>query len=316
MKRIVLILIVFSFAAQAKCDTHARNLVHAYPHFLKTCRNNRIVWRDGTQMVYDDGKPKGRTRDGVIVHPDIEDMFHDSYIRERYPNPAHDPGRNRYEPLFRKMYGDSAAQVRRHLTTISWFGQKVRVTKVNDVHRHLAAVEHDLRQLVKSKPALKKFLTPIGGTFKWRKIAGTNRLSVHSFGAAIDINVKYSAYWRWVKGKYKYHNDIPTSIVKIFESHGFIWGGKWYHYDTMHFEYRPELFGGRRPTVSHKPSKTQPINKAIPTPAASREYTVVSGDTLYGIAIKLHTKVDALRLANGLSGDTIRVGQKLRIPGL
>ncbi|MDD5211432.1 MAG: M15 family metallopeptidase, partial [Sulfuricurvum sp.] len=23
--------------------------------------------------------------------------------------------------------------------------------------------------------------------------------------------------------------------------YGFIWGGRWYHYDTMHFEYRPEL---------------------------------------------------------------------------
>ena len=26
--------------------------------------------------------------------------------------------------------------------------------------------------------------------------------------------------------------------------HGFIWGGKWYHYDTMHFEFRPELVWG------------------------------------------------------------------------
>ena len=25
------------------------------------------------------------------------------------------------------------------------------------------------------------------------------------------------------------------------EAEGFIWGGRWYHYDTMHFEYRPEL---------------------------------------------------------------------------
>jgi type I restriction enzyme R subunit len=24
--------------------------------------------------------------------------------------------------------------------------------------------------------------------------------------------------------------------VQIFEKRGFIWGGKWYHYDTMHFE--------------------------------------------------------------------------------
>jgi len=30
-------------------------------------------------------------------------------------------------------------------------------------------------------------------------------------------------------------------IVDIFERHGFIWGGKWYHFDTLHFEYRPEI---------------------------------------------------------------------------
>jgi peptidoglycan LD-endopeptidase CwlK len=41
--------------------------------------------------------------------------------------------------------------------------------------------------------------------------------------------------------KIKYVNHIPKEIVKVFEKHGFIWGGRWYHYDTMHFEYRPEL---------------------------------------------------------------------------
>ena len=35
--------------------------------------------------------------------------------------------------------------------------------------------------------------------------------------------------------------QIPTEIIDIFERRGFIWGGKWSHYDTMHFEYRPEL---------------------------------------------------------------------------
>ena len=33
----------------------------------------------------------------------------------------------------------------------------------------------------------------------------------------------------------------PREIVAAFEAQGFIWGGKWYHYDIMHFEYRPEL---------------------------------------------------------------------------
>ena len=35
---------------------------------------------------------------------------------------------------------------------------------------------------------------------------------------------------------------IPVEIVEPVEAEGFSWGGKWYHYDTMHFEYRPELF--------------------------------------------------------------------------
>jgi hypothetical protein len=42
-------------------------------------------------------------------------------------------------------------------------------------------------------------------------------------------------------GKGGYRNRFPYEIVAIFERHGFIWGGKWGHFDTMHFEYRPEL---------------------------------------------------------------------------
>jgi hypothetical protein len=39
----------------------------------------------------------------------------------------------------------------------------------------------------------------------------------------------------------KHYESDSQEIVDIFERHGFIWGGKWYHFDTMHFEYRPEL---------------------------------------------------------------------------
>jgi hypothetical protein len=31
-------------------------------------------------------------------------------------------------------------------------------------------------------------------------------------------------------------------VILAFESVGFIWGGKWPYYDTMHFEYHPEVF--------------------------------------------------------------------------
>ncbi|WP_367364169.1 M15 family metallopeptidase [Candidatus Tisiphia endosymbiont of Nedyus quadrimaculatus] len=53
-----------------------------------------------------------------------------------------------------------------------------------------------------------KYLNDSGGTFYWRVVAGTNRLSLHSFGIAIDINVEYSNYWLW---DYKKALGIPSS---------------------------------------------------------------------------------------------------------
>ena len=51
--------------------------------------------------------------------------------------------------------------------------------------------------------------------------------------------------WAWARnrGDIPYRNRIPYEIAEVFEAERFIWGGKWYHYDTMHFEYRPELIG-------------------------------------------------------------------------
>lgn len=80
--------------------------------------------------------------------------------------------------------------------------------------------------------------------FYWRNIADSPNLSPHSFGIALDINTQFSKYWLWDKkerNEYQYENQIPLEIVQAFEEEGFIWGGRWWHYDTMHFEYRPEI---------------------------------------------------------------------------
>jgi N-acetylmuramoyl-L-alanine amidase len=45
-----------------------------------------------------------------------------------------------------------------------------------------------------------------------------------------------------------------------------------------------------------------------------REYTIARGDTLGQIARRYQISLRSLRSANGLSGDSIRVGQVLRIP--
>lgn len=54
-------------------------------------------------------------------------------------------------------------------------------------------------------------------------------------------------------------------------------------------------------------------NSPKPTPKPSTYYVVKSGDTLSAIASKYHTTVAAIKRANELSSDTIRVGQRIKI---
>ncbi len=131
-------------------------------------------------------------------------------------------------------------------TTITWLpgiaDVKLKVSTVNGVHEKLQKVSAELAKL---PPEVRKYVEKPSGTFVWRTIKGTERLSMHSFALAIVVGVGFSDYWKWVRpdkeGRYPYRNRFPWAVVEIFERHGFIWGGKWYHFDTMHFEYRPEL---------------------------------------------------------------------------
>jgi len=314
LKRVFLSSALIATFSYGSCNDLAR----AYPSVISGCSGNKLLWRSGGSTIYDDGKRKSFNQ--ALNSPDLEDMFRYSYPRGksgygRAPSVNNDPGRIRYEPLFFKMYGSSSSAVRRNLTSINWFGQRVRVTRINGVASQLKAVARDLAKI----PNIRRYLRSIGGTFKWRRIAGTKRMSVHSFGAAIDINVKYSTYWRWSKGKYRYQNKIPLSIVKAFERHGFIWGGKWYHYDTMHFEYRPELLGKsgvsyRKAAMRHQKHK-RVKNIAKKSIKDSRStYIVERGDGLYRIAKNHNISKDKLMKMNNLSKDDIlKIGQVLRI---
>jgi poly-gamma-glutamate synthesis protein (capsule biosynthesis protein) len=195
---------------------------------------------DGTRIPYDDERAK--TFDEKLNAPDIQDMFSIRYrpgaIRP-VTIPDDDPGRIRVEELFAATYGQTRAAV--DVVPVDFLGRTLSVNRKRaDAFRAVAA---RLQRLRDTDPALGAYLRRFAGTFVWRKIAGTNRQSAHSYGVSIDLDTSVSAYWRWQRppAPLRWRNQIPQAIVDAFEADGFIWGGRWFHYDTMHFEYRPEL---------------------------------------------------------------------------
>ena len=80
--------------------------------------------------------------------------------------------------------------------------------------------------------------------FNYRIIYGTDRLSNHSYGRAIDINPVQNPYhWRSeiiMPSGAHYDLTKPGTITKeiasLFTSYGWNWGGKWKHKDYQHFE--------------------------------------------------------------------------------
>lgn len=228
-------------SAQQMIPQGAKILMKSYPNFIKGYENGHLLMSDGSKIQYDDGRQK--TFEQKLDDADPEDMFAFKYDRKSWtPEYLQDAGRSRCEQLFKKMYGNSAAEVSKNLVAVPWAGGKVQFTKINGAADSLRAVAKELEK----HPELRSYLKS-SGTFYWRKVRGANRQSAHSYGMTIDIAVAKSDYWLWKNpgkketDKIVYANKFPKELVLIFEKHGFIWGGRWYHFDTMHFEFRPEI---------------------------------------------------------------------------
>jgi hypothetical protein len=221
-------------------------LVASYPDHLSGYDDSAITFKNGQRMPVSDGAPQ-KFFEQRLARPDIKDQFALAYplgTDIKIPARNEDPGRFRNEAFFSAMYGDCRkGEVTPHLRRVAWLprhgGGTVLVTTVNGVADKIAAISRELDAL----PHLARYAAASAGAYSCRSIAETRRLSFHAYGAAIDLNLRFSDYWLWKAEKTApvWRNRIPATIVEIFERHGFIWGGKWYHYDTMHFEYRPEL---------------------------------------------------------------------------
>lgn len=247
MRRSVLAAVLVAVPALAAAETAGEKLRAAYPDFVAGIDGGDLVMASGRRLPIDDGRAK--SFEERLADPDLDDMFADPYPKGATVVPPArdvDPGRYRNAAFFDAIYGDCRrGEVEKRLVSVPWVpkwgGGRLRFSSRAGAAEALAAVS---RELEAGPPEWRKYLVPAAGTYVCRLVAGTKRPSAHGWGIAVDIATARSDYWYWADPtgrRVAYRNRIPGEIAAVFERHGFVWGAKWYHYDTMHFEYRPEL---------------------------------------------------------------------------
>lgn len=231
-----LIVLLFSFFLQAPKDL-CGVLKQGYPLGVLNCTFTHMVLKDNTKIPYF-SYPMPLSIEERMENSSLFALFFDAYTSAL---PRQDGGRVRLYPLLNLIYGKDKKEIQSFLVLVPFLNKKVPFNKNNNASKALYQVGQELEKLLEKNPQLKEYLTH-GGTFNYRVIAKTNRLSAHSYGIAIDLGVQKSRYWQWDKKFISPFQalDYPQEIINIFEKHGFIWGGYWKHYDSMHFEYRPE----------------------------------------------------------------------------
>ena len=180
--------------------------------------------------------------------------------RSRQPQaarqPARQPAPRRSNYFFESLWNSSNRdQARAQQVQLSFLGHTLTI------HSGIAPIIRRIEEIIVNEsatdPAVRQWIHSLGTVtgWNWRTVASSGNRSFHSYGIAIDLLPRnlggLATYWLWtsqynpqwwnIPFSERYHP--PDAVIRAFESFGFIWGGKWINsFDTMHFEYRPEVF--------------------------------------------------------------------------
>lgn len=219
----------------------------AYPEYVKTVEKNGdkvyLIMKSGKKILYDDKIKK--THEEKLANGDLQDVLEQIYpleMNSEIMNREFDPGRSRSYEIFSEVYGDSKKTIEANLRNLK-VGYTYQFNSKNNANVALENALKEILPLAKTRGDIGSILYPASGTFNYRVISGTGRLSPHSYGIAIDLKSDKRDYWKWSTEKEGKNRllQYPKELVEAFEKNNFVWGGKWGHFDILHFEYRPEI---------------------------------------------------------------------------
>lgn len=223
-------------------------LMMAYPDYAVDVEkedngNVYLIMSCGKKILYDDKKEKNFEQ--KLANPDLQDTLEQIYPLGSVSdlmNKNFDPGRFRNYELLKAVYGSSRSEVEKSLVNVN-VGGSFQFNKNNKAAESLRNAMKELTVMARQNKKVSASIYPSSGTYNYRTIAGTGRLSPHAFGNTIDLARDKRDYWQWASAEQGRQRllSYPKETVEVFEKNNFVWGGKWNHFDILHFEYRPEI---------------------------------------------------------------------------
>jgi hypothetical protein len=237
-------------------DPMVRAFVQAYAPLIDS------VQYDGEDVVFSLGSRPIHFQGGRMLaagqqdrHEACDPIFY-SYslepLTEPLPPPEGLPAQ--CTDVLESLWGRTESEIREHGRSAVFLDHRVFVNDL--LIDPLAAVERDILEVATRDRAVATWISELEITYSFifREIAGSTTWSHHAWGLAIDLVPSsyegLAVYWQWsrVFDREGWHQipierrwSPPGTVVEIFERHGFVWGGKWAHFDAIHFEYRPDI---------------------------------------------------------------------------
>ena len=216
-------------------------------------RGDEVIFRIGTAEIYYCG---GKMLSEAHI---TEELLFDSIFYQYRKGPLLVSTRSRPYPSHRSsdlldaLFGSTDQTIRAQSRWVDFLGHRVFVHSI--CAEPLMRIDRRITESAHSTHELREFLRDIKVMYsmKRRHVSGTNNMSYHSYGLAIDIIPKSyrgkHVYWRWssifqeswerIPAEHRW--QPPQELINAFEDNGFVWGGKWHYFDNVHFEYRPEI---------------------------------------------------------------------------
>lgn len=218
---------------------------------VQSRRDDLVFSVRGKEIFFQEGKMLSEAN--IPRAPEFVPIFYAYRKGPRESLPPYTPRAEWAHDFLDALAGSSEMQIRSRSRRVIFLNRPVTVHEL--CVDALKRVEEEIWYQAHRSDEVRRFIMELKAVYstQWRMMRGVNNRSYHSYGLALDLIPRstggkhifwlWSAarMWNWEKIPLGLRWSPPEEVVGAFEENGFIWGGKWYHFDGMHFEYRPEI---------------------------------------------------------------------------